>query len=58
VGVYLNLPVTSTADIAAAVRTALAVELARVDVAVSTRATPADVQITAASATSIRGEIS
>ena len=34
------------AEIAAAVRAELAVELARLDAAVSTRATPADVDVT------------
>lgn len=37
-GVFLNLPVTTTEDIAEAVRAELAVELARLDVASSTRA--------------------
>ena len=40
---FLNLPVTTTEDIALAVRAELATELARVDVAVSTRATPAQI---------------
>lgn len=37
------LPSTTTADIAQAVRDLVAVELARLDVPVSTRATPEDV---------------
>lgn len=44
-GLFLNLPVPLTAaEIAAAVRVNLAAELARVDVTVSTRATPLDLQ--------------
>ena len=39
---FLNLPVTTTEDIALAVRAELATELARVDVAVSTRAPETD----------------
>lgn len=45
---FLNLPVTTDEDIADAVRAELAVELARLDVPVSTRATPADVTVTVA----------
>ncbi len=54
-GVYLNLPVTTTADIAAAVRTELALELARIDAAISTRARPVDVQVTVTAPT--RGQV-
>lgn len=43
-GLFLNLTPPSTVEqIAAAVRLNLAAELARLDVAVSSRATPADV---------------
>ena len=45
-GVVFLLPGTSLEDVAAAVRDAVAVELARLDVPVSTRATPADVTTT------------
>ncbi len=43
-GVVFLLPGTPVEAIARAVRTELAAELARVDAAVSTRATPQDVQ--------------
>lgn len=46
-GVVFLLPGTTVEDIAEAVRAELALELGRVDVAVSTRATPADVTVTA-----------
>lgn len=57
-GVFLNLPTTTTEDIAEAVRTELALELSRLDAAVSTRATPADVQVTVSGSSSYHAEIS
>lgn len=42
-GVVLTLPALTADEVAQAVRQALAVELARLDVAVSTRAAPDDV---------------
>jgi hypothetical protein len=44
-GVVFLLPGTTLEDITDAIRTALATELARLDVAVSTRATPEDVTV-------------
>jgi hypothetical protein len=59
-GVLFLLPGTTVADVAAAVapavRAELAAELARLDAAVSTRATPLDVQA-AASATTYGGTL-
>jgi hypothetical protein len=55
-GVLFLLPGTTVADVAAAVAPAVRAELARLDAAVSTRATPLDVQA-AASATTYGGTL-
>lgn len=56
-GVLFLLPGTTVDDVAAAVEQRLAATLDRLDVAVSSRATPADVSVTATVAPPARAEV-